>query len=547
MIEKPTNLHTIGLEWNGSKVKAAQLSLAKGTPYLERVFEISVDGSNVTEPSLQETIKKHLSVTVLDSDEVLIRPIDIKLKRKQDIEAVLPFQTEPLLPYPIESALLDWIELDSSNEGFQVNVLAAQKDHLQTHLERWQTLNVEPEIVSCVPAALALFGKYFSPESTFFMVHLSESSTTCILVRDGKLIGAQSTHLGLRELHEAAGETPLTEIDFAALLPKNSKLFAAFETWRLDVVRLLYALAKQRKETDVNGVLLVGEGATLFNLGKALCHSMQTTLLHPVTKPSFTDEELLRFAVPIGAALSALPKQIQVNFRQGELSYSRPWKRFKQPLAIYYLLCVVLGITVSLFGNAYLNYQEDQLRQDYVLLLTSLNRPYSSFEREFRIKHKLPLIEDDQIVPIISLSANDLEERIETIRRDMKENVDLFPLQPGVPRVSDVLAWFSNHPLVKNASEESPESPAVQLESFNYSLVRRPEPKKAQEKYQVKVEIQFSALTPTIAREFHDALIAPNELVDPKAEVKWSANKGKYIATFFLKDKTFYPASSGGS
>jgi type IV pilus assembly protein PilM len=36
-------------------------------------------------------------------------------------------------------------------------------------------------------------------------------------------------------------------------------------------------------------------------------------------------------------------------------------------------------------------------------------------------------------------------------------------------------------------------------------------------------------------------LIAPNELVDPKGEVKWNANKGKYRASFFLKDKTAYP------
>ena len=57
----------------------------------------------------------------------------------------------------------------------------------------------------------------------------------------------------------------------------------------------------------------------------------------------------------------------------------------------------------------------------------------------------------------------------------------------------------------------------------------------------MKVELEFSTATPKLAREFHDALIAPNQIVDPKGEVKWSSNRGKYRTSFFLKDKTLYP------
>ena len=59
-------------------------------------------------------------------------------------------------------------------------------------------------------------------------------------------------------------------------------------------------------------------------------------------------------------------------------------------------------------------------------------------------------------------------------------------------------------------------------------------------KYQVKVDLEFSTSSPRIAREFHDSLIAPNDLIDPKGEVKWSSNRGKYRTSFYLKDKTQY-------
>ena len=79
------------------------------------------------------------------------------------------------------------------------------------------------------------------------------------------------------------------------------------------------------------------------------------------------------------------------------------------------------------------------------------------------------------------------------------------------------------------------------LENFSYKMVKRPEFNKKKEHYQVKVEIEFSTHTPRYAREFHDILLAPNEIIDPTSDVKWSSERGRYRASFFLKDKTLYP------
>jgi type IV pilus assembly protein PilM len=90
---------------------------------------------------------------------------------------------------------------------------------------------------------------------------------------------------------------------------------------------------------------------------------------------------------------------------------------------------------------------------------------------------------------------------------------------------------------------ESPLAPLIQIDTFSYTMTKHPDQKQRLEKYQVKVDLEFSSITPKAAREFHDALIAPNAIVDPKGEIKWGTNKNKYRTSFYLKDRTLYPSS----
>ena len=78
------------------------------------------------------------------------------------------------------------------------------------------------------------------------------------------------------------------------------------------------------------------------------------------------------------------------------------------------------------------------------------------------------------------------------------------------------------------------------MTSFQYTLLKRPEMEKKQEKYQVKVDLEFTTSSPKWAREFHDLLINPNPFVDPKGEVKWNVTRGSYKTSFLLKDQTAY-------
>lgn len=566
MFDKPNATSTIGLTIDGSVLKAAQLSMANGKPTLTQIVEFPVEVStgateqvnplymNDEGQKLAKAAQKALVVTALHSHETLVRPLDIKLKKESDIDSVLAFQAEPILPYPIENAILDRMVLMQTTDGSQLTLVVARKDHVQQHLDTWKNLTIEPEVITCAPAALAQFSKHFSASETpHFVVDLSETETTCILVKAGKLLSAQSIPVGLQSLRQTLSQETslppeLDNVDFARLTAESTPhLFAAMDNWRREITRVLYALPKTRKETGANEILLTGIGASCNDLGLVLCQPMNKQLLIPKVDPAFSlsTAKLQYFAIPIGSALSALPNaKDQLNFRQKEFAYPHPWKRLKQPLILYYALTVSLALAIYFFGGIYEGYQEDQLRQEYIELLTTMNKSYPSFEKEYATKFPNRARVEDGIMPAKMLTQADIADRLQYLQKDLKDAPDLFPLQPNVPRVSDVLAWISTHPVVTGKqSSENLSNGAIQIDNISYVFVKRPESKKPQEKYQVKVELEFSSPTPKLAREFHDALIAPNEMVDPKGEVKWSSNRGKYRASFYLKDKTTYPAS----
>jgi len=119
---------------------------------------------------------------------------------------------------------------------------------------------------------------------------------------------------------------------------------------------------------------------------------------------------------------------------------------------------------------------------------------------------------------------------------------DTFPLLPQTPRVSDVLAWLSIHPqVIGDKQGKAAEKARIVLESLHYKMVKRPEQNKEKERYQVKIDLEFSAPIPRYAREFHDSLLTPNDFVDSTEEIKWNVEREKYRTSFFLKDKTVYP------
>lgn len=570
MLDKPDALITLGLWINSDTVKGAQLSLNRGRPHLEQVFEIPMGPQQnegeinpliLTEEGrvLSESARKSLVITCLSANETIIRPLEVKLKKDVDVDAVVGFQSEPLLPYPLDNAVVDWIKLHQTNESTLTTIAAARKDHLQKHIELLQSLELDAEVISSIPSALALFSKLFSEVQDYhYVIDIGAYQTTCTVVKDGKLIAVQSLSQGVfqlaqalakdREIDVKAAKSALRGLNFGALDDSMPALQAALNALRLELMRTLFGLSKHAKGKEVVDILVTGEVGSLPGFIRLLTQQLGKQPITAELNPDFSVDtpELLFYAIPIGLALSGLPKYTsdQINFRQQEFSYPNPWKRYVKPVGTYLILCCALAFAIYIFGNSYIDDEADKLRQNYVTLLANMHKQPEAFEEEFAKKTGSKQFLDEGITPSVKqLSEDDIAARLRFLEKEVSATPDTYALLPNVPRVSDVLAWLQNHPNVVSKDEKTNTiSPILQIDNFSYSYVKRPDISKKQEKYQVKIEMEFGTQTPKQAREFHDALLAPNDLVDPKGEVKWSTNRGKYRASFFLKDRTAYPS-----
>lgn len=536
-----------GLEKNASAIKAAKVAGSLKKPLL-----ISLSSFPSNPQHVKQLYKGHpVLVTGFEGKETLVRLLSVPLTKEKDIIAALSFQAEPLLPYPIDQALLCYQLLSQSPEESRLTLSAIRKETMDSHLESWRALQIEPERIASVPIALSKFGMvYFQQIKSCLILHIQPDEMTCILLQNGLLSASFARAEGLKLLLDAAKQDerlklPDEEEEWEKAAQGDSPFALALRRLLKEIAKMIFALSKENRGEAIEGIAITGEGADLKGFSSFAAKNFSYPSLTPDLQEPHSAQNLLSYAVPIGLALSSMPAKAEsVDFRQQEWNYPYPWKRLKKPLFAYFAAAAALSLAFYFFGRQYLLYQESELRQNYLELLAEMHKTHDQFEKAIAAKNSR---KGDSLdippPPIEELNHNDLTERLLFLQKELQTAPDSFPLFANIPRVGDVLAWLNQYSSLPIPDEEAAAGGRLKLENFSYIMLKRPQQGKKQEKYQVKVEFEFSSPTPKWAREFHDALIAPNDWVDPKGEVKWNSNKGRYKTSFFLKDKTGYPGS----
>ena len=193
--------------------------------------------------------------------------------------------------------------------------------------------------------------------------------------------------------------------------------------------------------------------------------------------------------------------QSQINFRPDS---AFPWKRLRKSLLVLTAMAVALALSLSFLGSSLASRKSAAIEE--------------SFHRLQRLAGQEPT----------HLSADQMVIEAQRIGRELQATPNTFALVPDIPRLKDSLAWLATFPNIR-------------LEKLSYAMVRRPTSSRPKEPYQVRLDLDFTATSPTAAREFHDALLAGQPLIDPNSEIKWSAKGSAYRTSFFLTDKTRYP------
>ncbi len=462
-----------------------------------QVFSAEVD--ELADFEFDPTLHEQVAAS-FPAKDILIRPLDLKLKKEKALLSVLPFEAEPLLPFPIEEAVLTFAKRETLGQTTHLSLFAARQESVELALENWEEVGVDPDYLFPESQGLATLCKAVLPEeektTTTFVIHFGEESVIALLQKNGVPLGIHTVHLDQEGL-------------------------------KLELERILLSLSKQFKSLDISGVFFTGKVTEYQELKKELLLRLQIDEVLPEETFGLEEKEILLFAIPVGLALTTQDKTLDnVNLRKDSFAPSNPWKPYVKPLYTYGAACLLLLVSLFLFSKATISYELRELQQSYNTLLRVVDLPSKEVEFEFPSGAK----------QLSDLSFDEIQSRVSWIQKKVAKDPEYFPLYPDVPNLSDLLAWLGSHPYAKAPAPG--EAPLIEIQSLQYTLVKRPDSKKKREKYRVKVDLEFQTGTPKNAREFHEALLKPNDFVDPKTEVKWNASQNLYRTTFFLKNRT---------
>lgn len=502
-----------GICLDGQLLRKAILGVSESTISIKKLEVVAED-----------TDKNAIYASCPDATKTIARPIEIALTKQKDIDATFSFEAEAHLPYPLEQCIVDKITLSKNNGCTQLQLFSVLKTDVQQHLDDLKERSIDPELVCPKPLALCHFvQRLYSPAGLHIALHVDRTETTCVLVQDGLPLMARSHPMGLDTLER------VTYVNSDGHTTINEEGLASTHEYLREISRILLAF-QNGYETASLPLLFCGpviENQILMQLfTNALGREIAPAPELDQTE-SYTWQELLIFAVPIGCALAVRFEQKgqSINFRKDEFAYTDKWRRWKKELAVYFCLMLLLAIGSFMHGKAKLKDQQTSLIEQYAMLVQVMEKEASQDE-------------------LLTLTPDEIGEKLYTLEQELEAQSDEMALHPDVARVSDLLAWLSSHPNVVLSGDDPK---ALSLESLSYNMVKRPEKGKLKERYQVKVDLEFSAPSPTMARELHDALLAPNDFIDPKTELKWSVHRGHFKASFFLKDRTKYPQQTLGT
>lgn len=133
------------------------------------VIERMEEGLSIPDEIL--SIKNLKIVTGLEGASVLRRDLKLPLKTTRTVLQALPFQLEPLFPFSLDQSIV-YPQMHPAEKETVVVAWGVTLEAAGAHLEKWKSLGIEPDLVSCETLALARWARHYYPdEAELVVVH----------------------------------------------------------------------------------------------------------------------------------------------------------------------------------------------------------------------------------------------------------------------------------------------------------------------------------------------------------------------------------------
>jgi hypothetical protein len=442
-------------------------------------------------------------VSGIAAKDFLIRSIELKISSKRHVEEVCRFQSEATSHFNPADVLTTALIQKKDAARAEALLFTVPKEALKNHLEALSKLQIDPDTVTTSSSALCHFIRWKFPHLLdAILIDLGSSITTCVLMEDGRLKRSHAVNIGIERLLSSLLEDrkrillkkeiegAAKQIDLLLLKPGlNPSLSLQLNELRQEIAKAFYLFSKASKKE------VIFTGRT-----DAFIHLRQFILEFSENEFPLTLEEQ-KFAIPIGLAIEGSSKTC-LELRRDEFFPPKKW-RWMGTSALLLLSCsIFLSVALFTFSKGLI------------------------YTRQLEMAHSLRLSKDGPL-------EDQIDRWITTVERNNKE----YPYILQAPKVVEVLAWLSAHPLLKELEKEQD---PIEIKEIHYQLVTLPLVHSSKDRYLAKVEIEFQFLNAIHARKFHEALRKGDQLVHPNLEITWEPHDEGYRTSFFLKNRSPY-------
>ncbi len=404
---------------------AATLIVAKGkTVTLEKSFVIPLDPGTPTNyderaikalHSVVEQIDHFDSlVTSLSSSLVIFKEFKLPFLDHHKIDMVLEFEVEPLLPFPVHDAVIDFIitKQHLQEKSSEIFIAAVQKQHMAHHLSLFEAAGLHPDVTTVDIFALYgmynLIPSYVDQQGLIALVDVGAYTTNIALISNGQLRLVRALQKGMyTHVKNIGNALALQTHDAMATLDRfglenngnSSYTQAAKETftefWQ-EIALTLNAFADRTEHKQgVRHIYLLGEGAEVkgllpfaSNLLGIECELfqahklLQSSALHFVTKNGMSPTTVMSLSIALPSPITA-----DFNLRKKEFTVQSSETLFTKQFIVAITLIVLFFVALmqqDFFQTRKLRNQAQEAQNEAIALLKTTFRKIPEEDDDLR-------------------------------------------------------------------------------------------------------------------------------------------------------------------
>jgi type IV pilus assembly protein PilM len=393
----------VGIEINKTNIIATKTRIAGNTSTIEQVIEenipeeISEENLEKTSPALQSIfskIGKYDEIhTVLPSSVAVFKELKLPFSSREKISMVVGFEIEPLLPFSLRDAVIDFVitrEIPEEKSS-EIIITAVQKQQITQHLQLFEAVGLKPDVITV--DIISLYGLYQNmdaykqlPGGTI-LIYITSYTTNIILMINGQLKTVRTLPKGIialtKQIAQDLNKTPQEIIDhllrFGLETNDSPEYSAAIEKtisdWWNSIDFTLNAFSRQLlNQQPIAKIIFLGKGALIKGLIPFLGQKSEIPceLFNPeyINQTAALTIKNINLITPINvisvSASLPLPTTVDYNLVQKEFKSSDSSLLLKQ-------FIVLITLTIGLFTT---------LITHYSLQTSKLNKEIKSSEQE---------------------------------------------------------------------------------------------------------------------------------------------------------------------